>query len=111
MPMRPPIRLTLYGKARCSLCDHARETVEDVIDDLWGQVEVTLVEVDITRDEALRQRYRHDVPVLVCEGRGGGEGEELFRHRVDADRLRARLLSATPCDTTSKVSGEPGAAP
>ena len=94
------VRLTLYGKPRCSLCDHARETIEDVIDDLWGRVEATLVEVDITGDEALRQRYRHDIPVLALDG------AELFRHRIDAERLRAHLLSATPSGAGHSMDAE-----
>jgi hypothetical protein len=80
------LRLVLYGKARCSLCDHARELVEDVLDDLHGQVAAALDEIDIRSDDALYARYRYDVPVLTLDGR------ELFRHRVEPDRLRELLL-------------------
>ena len=41
--------------------------------------------VDIDGDEALRARYRTDIPVVLLDG------ELLFRYRVDADVLRARL--------------------
>lgn len=84
------MQLVLYGKARCSLCDHAREVLEDVLDELDGQVAVTVAHVDITTDEALRLRYRHDVPVLAIDGR------DAFRHRIDPVRLRARLADGTP---------------
>lgn len=85
------MHLILYGKTRCSLCDHARVVVEDVIDDLPEPSLVTLEEVDIRGgDEALYLRYRHDVPVLVIDG------SEAFRHRMDPERLRARLLAGVP---------------
>lgn len=82
------VRLVLFGKRRCSLCDEAREAVDDVLADVEDEVPVTLEEVDITQDEALFARYRHDVPVLALDG------EELFRHRVDVAELRRRLRAA-----------------
>ena len=84
------IRLTLYGKAHCGLCDHAREVVEDVIDDLDGRLQCTLDEVDITSYDALRARFRLDIPVLSIDEK------PVFRHRVEYDALVARLLHGTP---------------
>ena len=85
------MRLILYGKKPCSLCDLARAVVEDVIDELPDPRAVTFEQVDIRAgDEALFLRYRHDVPVLVIDG------SEAFRHRVDGDRLRARLVGGVP---------------
>ncbi len=86
----PEQELVLYGKPHCSLCDHAREAVEDVLDDLAGRVAATLRQVDIRSDEALFARYRHDVPVLASGG------ADWFRHRVDPALLAARLLSGEP---------------
>ncbi|MFM2153692.1 MAG: hypothetical protein RL199_2127 [Pseudomonadota bacterium] len=83
----PELELVLYGKATCSLCDRARETVEDVLDELAGRVDVSMRRVDIRSDEALFARYRHDVPVLAAAGR------DWFRHRVDPAQLAARLLT------------------
>ena len=84
------MRLVLYGKARCSLCDHALEVIEDVLDDLHGRVSATLERVDVRQDAALYERYRHDVPVLSVDGR------DAFRHRIDPERLRARLVEGRP---------------
>jgi glutaredoxin len=84
------MHLVLYAKPRCSLCDRAREAVEDVLDDLHGRIEATFEEVDVRADEALYARYRHDVPVLAIDGR------EAFKHRVDEARLAARLVDGLP---------------
>lgn len=85
------MRLILYGKKPCSLCDLAREVVEDVLDELPDPGAVAFEEVDIRGgEEALYLRYRHDVPVLVIDG------SEAFRHRVDGERLRARLVDGVP---------------
>ncbi len=74
-------RVTLYTRARCHLCEVAAEVLDDVREDLPFELEV----VDIDGDESLRARYRTDIPVVMLEG------ELLFRYRVDADVLRARL--------------------
>ena len=91
------VRLTLYEKQHCSLCDAAREVVEDVQDDLHGRLELVLERVDIRADPVLFERFRYDVPVLAIDGR------PAFRHRVDPARLAARLVSGTPAPL------EPGA--
>jgi len=74
--------VTLYTRARCHLCEVAAEVLDDVREELPFDLEV----VDIDGDEALRARYRSDIPVVMLEG------ELLFRYRIDADVLRARLL-------------------
>ncbi len=73
--------MTLYTRARCHLCEVAAEVLDDVREDLPFDLTV----VDIDGDEALRARYRTDIPVVLLDG------ELLFRYRVDADVLRARL--------------------
>jgi glutaredoxin len=73
--------VTLYTRARCHLCEVAAEVLDDVREDLPFDLTV----VDIDGDEALRARYRTDIPVVLLDG------ELLFRYRVDADVLRARL--------------------
>jgi hypothetical protein len=84
------VRLLLYEKSRCSLCDAAREVVEDVQDELAETHPTTLTRIDIRHDPLLFARFRHDVPVLAIDDR------PAFRHRVDPARLRARLVSGTP---------------
>ncbi len=95
------LEIVLYEKEHCSLCDHAREVVEDVLDDLGEQVAVTLRRIDIRSDEALFARYRHDVPVLACAG------VDWFHHRIDAALLAARLVAPAAAAPAMHSSGLP----
>lgn len=85
-----PVRLVLYDKPGCHLCDEARAVVERVRAAVKAQVPTTLDRVDIRTDPALWDLYRLEVPVLEVDGR------PAFRLRVDPDRLRARLVDGVP---------------
>lgn len=65
------LSVTLYTRANCPLCDKAKAAIHS------SGVRVRLTEIDIDRDEALRERYTDDVPVIHVEG------QEAFRHSVD----------------------------
>jgi thiol-disulfide isomerase/thioredoxin len=68
---------TLYYREGCHLCDDMALSLRELLAATAHRVE----HVDIDRDEALRQRYTSDVPVLCC-------GEEVIcRHFLDAERL------------------------
>jgi uncharacterized membrane protein len=54
------IRVTLYTKENCSLCDEVRSHLIS----LEKEVPHTLQEVDINADPALRKRYLESVPVV-----------------------------------------------
>ena len=75
------MRLTLYGKPGCHLCDEAQAELERIRTEHPFELE----HVDITVDAALYRRYGERIPVLELDG------EELFELRVDADALRERL--------------------
>ena len=82
------MRVELYGKRGCRLCDEVRAELLQMRE----VVEFTLHEIDIASDPALFARYRYDVPVVVVEG------EEWARHRIEdpaafEDRLE-RLAAA-----------------
>ncbi|MEZ5288290.1 MAG: glutaredoxin family protein [Vicinamibacterales bacterium] len=66
------LRVVLYGKPGCHLCDDMRDLVARAL----ARSGVALEEVDITRDLDLYMRLRHDIPVLEIDGR------EVARHRV-----------------------------
>ena len=74
-------RVTLIGKPGCHLCDDAREVVAAVVVELGESYD----ELDITRDEALHERYWDQIPVVLVDG------EQHTFWRVDADRLRRAL--------------------
>lgn len=75
------MRLTLYSKPRCHLCDELRA----LLDELRGELDLVVEEIDITSDAALLARYRHAIPVLVKDG------EEIARGRIAERDLVARL--------------------
>lgn len=75
------MRLTLYTRPGCRLCDEMKA----VIDRVRGQVACELIEVDVSRDETLVQRYRHDVPVLLADG------VEVARARIGIAELLETL--------------------
>jgi glutaredoxin len=77
------IRVTLYGRADCHLCNDMRAVVEAVR--AAGPLEVEVEEVDVDGDPGLAAAYGDQVPVLCVNGR------KAFKYRVDARSLRARL--------------------
>jgi len=73
----------LFGKPGCHLCEFAEEMLED----LRGEYEFSLVQVDITSDQALFDRYRYEIPVVALP-----DGQSVSG-RVTIERLRALLAS------------------
>ena len=66
------MRLTLYSKPGCHLCDDVRL----LLDELQPEYSFTVDEVDITRDAELFARYRYEIPVVMKDGR------EIARGRI-----------------------------
>jgi glutaredoxin len=88
--MASDIRLTLIGKPGCHLCDDAREVVQAVVAEFETDASrrIALEERSILDDEALRDRYAEEIPVLLVDG-------EMHAYwRVDPARLRAALERA-----------------
>ena len=73
--------LILVGKPGCHLC----EVMHGVAAPVAAELGLALTERDIRSDPDLDALYRHDIPVLLLDGR------EVARHRVSAEDLRARL--------------------
>ena len=81
--MREKVRVVLYTKPVCGLCDEMKVVMESAgCDELY-----TLEEVDIEKDAELFARYRYDIPVLLIDG------VEAFRHRLNAEDFRKYLTS------------------
>ncbi|HUG53712.1 MAG TPA: glutaredoxin family protein [Vicinamibacteria bacterium] len=72
--------LVLVGKPGCHLCEVMRSVVAPVATEMG----LGLEEKDVRSDPELA-RYRHDIPVLLLEGR------EVARHRTTDAHLRATL--------------------
>ncbi len=75
------LRVTLYSRHGCHLCEEMRAVVAAVERELPLEVD----EVDVDGDPALATAYGDEVPVLFVNGR------KAFKYRVDAAALRARL--------------------
>jgi len=84
-PAPKPARaeITVYSKPDCHLCEEAMATLRRLQDEL----EFTLRELDIGRDEALHRAYFERIPVVALDG------EELFDYHVDEALVRERLES------------------
>jgi glutaredoxin len=73
--------VTLYSRPGCGLCDEARDVVRGV----RKRADFDLVEVDISRDDALELEYGIRIPVVAVDG------EELFEISVDPRALEAAV--------------------
>lgn len=76
------MKVTLYGRPGCHLCEEAREALERV----RRRVPFTLEEVDIETDDALHKRYLERIPVVTLDG------EHLFDFEVDERVLQQRIV-------------------
>jgi 4a-hydroxytetrahydrobiopterin dehydratase len=101
--MSDPIRVTIYSRPDCHLCDEARRAIEASVRRL--SLPVVIQEVDIDNDRELMRRYSNDVPVIAIDG------EEVFQHAVDeeafATAVRARVGRKRTAAGTDK-SAAPG---
>jgi len=80
------LKITLYTKENCSLCLKAKRALQE----LQERHAFRLVEVDITTDDDLFERYKHDIPIVTLND------EEIFRHRVEPDTLEKLLSERKP---------------
>jgi glutaredoxin len=77
-------RVVLYTKPGCHLCDDMRDSLQAA---LRGRgVDVTEHNIALSLDDF--ERYKHDIPVLVIDGR------EVARHRISEAALEAALRAA-----------------
>ena len=78
----PKAQVIIYSRPGCHLCDDAKAVIEN--SDLSDHY--TLEEVNIESDDELLRKYRYDIPVITIDG------EEAFRHRVDPNEFRIRVM-------------------
>jgi hypothetical protein len=75
------VRLQIYSRAGCHLCDEMKQVVSTVAADYGGVVE----EIDISGDAALEAEFGTEIPVLFINDR------KAFKYRVTPLELRRRL--------------------
>jgi glutaredoxin len=83
-PLREKVRVTLYTRPGCHLCDEAKEAMNAA----RCADEYTLDEVNIESDPSLLRSYRHDIPVILVNG------VEAFRHSVATEDFRRLVAKA-----------------
>ena len=72
------MRLTIYSKPGCHLCDEMKATVHRVALDPGIAIE----EIDISTDPVLMDRYGLEIPVLMIDGK------KVAKYRVSEAELR-----------------------
>ena len=86
------IQLTLIGKPGCHLCDEARDAIDGVLLEFRKanpNTDVTVEELNILEDEALRLKYAEEIPVLLIDGK-------MHNYwRIDDERLMRALYAKT----------------
>ena len=80
-PRAEPIRVTLFRKQGCGLCDQA----EAMLKRISRRTPIRVTTVDIDSDEALQRRYFLEIPVVVVGG------EEVARAPI-SERALADLF-------------------
>jgi thiol-disulfide isomerase/thioredoxin len=71
----------LYGKKGCCLCDKAKQIIQKV----QQQYPLTLLEVDITGDPKLMEKYQFLIPVIAVNG------QDTFISEVSESDFRSFL--------------------
>ena len=79
------IAITIYSRPGCHLCDEMKAVVQRVARSMPLRP-VTVVEIDISTDAALAERYGLESPVLLVDGR------KAAKYRIAEDEL-VRVLA------------------
>lgn len=79
------MRLTIYSKPGCHLCDEMKALVHRVIAQHSQRADISIDEVDISRDAELLDRYGIEIPVLLIDGK------KVAKYRVSEAELTQML--------------------
>ena len=91
------MRVDLYSKPDCHLCDEAKA----VLLAAQAKVPFELKVIDIEKEPALLEQYKHDIPVVFIEGR------KAFKHRVDEAQLLKKLERAQAASRSQEAEQAP----
>jgi glutaredoxin len=72
------VKLTLYSKKECHLCD----IVKKELNDLRKELSFSITEVDIEKDLNANEKYRHLIPVIEMDGK------VIFTGRINEEKLK-----------------------
>ena len=77
------MKVTVYTRSGCHLCDEAKQVIESV----RRRAAFDYEELDIDSDPRLRQLYNEEVPVIAIDGK------KAFKYRVTAAELLKKLAA------------------
>jgi len=78
------IKLIIYSRPGCHLCDEMKETVKKVAR-AFTLAPVNVVEIDISSDPALEAEHGLEIPVLLVDGK------KTAKYRIGEKELRRAL--------------------
>jgi len=81
------VPVTVYTREDCTLCDAARETIEETASGLDVTIDLDMIDVD--EDPELAAEYGERVPYVLVDG------HPAFKYEVDERELRLKLLAAS----------------
>jgi len=79
--MPEPIRIEIYSRPGCHLCEDAKAVIEQFRE----SYPIVMNVIDIESSAELEHRYGVDIPVVFING------DEAYRHRVDRAELERNL--------------------
>jgi glutaredoxin len=94
------IRLTIYSRPGCHLCEEMKAVVQRAVD--ASGADAAIDEVDISGHDNLEALYGVEVPVLMVDGK------KAAKYRVAEDELR-RMLNSRGMGRAGGVGGAGGA--
>lgn len=77
-----PVKLQLYTKPDCPLCDEAKDALKAVA----ARSPIQIEEIDITSNLGFFTKYKNLIPVLEMDGK------RIFEHRIDIGVLKRKLM-------------------
>lgn len=88
--MSVPVTVKIYSRANCHLCEAAKQTIQEVAQQVDREVEIE--EIDVDTDETLQKEYGQRVPYVFVDG------WPAFKFEVDEAELRRQLQPQTQSD-------------
>ena len=82
--MPEPIRIDIYSRPGCHLCEDAKAVIEQ----FRSAYAMVLQTINVEDDPELESRYGYDIPVVLING------QEVFRHRIERSELERKLKTA-----------------
>jgi hypothetical protein len=89
-PRRAPLRITIYARAACHLCDAMLDDLRYQLAHRLARGEVLIDAIDIDSDPGLVARFGDRVPALFVAG------EAVCDYRIDRQMLELALRAHLP---------------